>query len=86
MSLREFWDEQADDWARHYPQVSFFRQAALCGWQAAIVNRVRDDRFRWRAIVVDALKFLIATIPLLLIVWLLYLLLGKIAGRFPATE
>jgi glycosyltransferase involved in cell wall biosynthesis len=30
--------EVADDWARHYPQVSFFRQAALCGWQAAVLK------------------------------------------------
>jgi glycosyltransferase involved in cell wall biosynthesis len=35
--------EVADDWARHYPQVSFFRQAALGGWQAAIAKHA------WRA-------------------------------------
>jgi glycosyltransferase involved in cell wall biosynthesis len=35
--------EVADDWARHYPQVSFFRQAALCGWQAAVLKHA------WRA-------------------------------------
>jgi glycosyltransferase involved in cell wall biosynthesis len=35
--------EVADDWARHYPQVSFFRQATLSGWQAAIVKHA------WRA-------------------------------------
>lgn len=35
--------EVADDWARHYPQVSFFRQAALSGWQAAVLKHV------WRA-------------------------------------
>lgn len=53
-------------------------------WQAAIIDRVRDQRFRWRAILIDALKFFIATIPVLLIAWLLYFLLGKIAGRYPA--
>src|SRR5262245_13218390 len=35
--------EVADDWARHYPQVSFFRQAASKGWQAAIAKHA------WRA-------------------------------------
>jgi len=35
--------EVADDWARHYPQVSFFRQAALSGWQAAVLKHA------WRA-------------------------------------
>jgi len=35
--------EVADDWARHYPQVSFFRQAALSGWQAAV------SKHAWRA-------------------------------------
>jgi glycosyltransferase involved in cell wall biosynthesis len=35
--------EVADDWARHYPQVSFFRQAALSGGQAAVLKHA------WRA-------------------------------------
>ena len=35
--------EVADDWARHYPQVSFFRQAASGGWQVAIAKHA------WRA-------------------------------------
>jgi glycosyltransferase involved in cell wall biosynthesis len=35
--------EVADDWARHYPQVGFFRQAALSGWQAAVLKHA------WRA-------------------------------------
>ena len=35
--------EVADDWARHYPQVRFFRQATLSGWQAAIAKHA------WRA-------------------------------------
>src|SRR6266700_3089325 len=41
-------------------------------FQAAIIDRVRDQKFRWRAIVIDAFKFLVATIPILLIGWLLY--------------
>lgn len=53
-------------------------------FQAAIIDRVRDQKFRWRAIVIDALKFLAVTIPMLLLVWLLYYLLNKIAVRYPA--
>jgi hypothetical protein len=53
-------------------------------FQAAIIDRVRDQKFRWRAIVIDALKFLAVTIPMLLIAWLLYYLVNKIAGRYPA--
>lgn len=52
-------------------------------FQAAIIDRVRDQKFRWRAIVIDALKFFVATIPMLLIAWLVYYLLNKIAVRFP---
>ena len=52
--------------------------------QAAIVDRVLDERFRWRVILIDALKFLVATIPLLLFVWLLYYLLNKISAHYPA--
>ncbi|HJZ79764.1 MAG TPA: hypothetical protein VKD91_05445 [Pyrinomonadaceae bacterium] len=53
-------------------------------YQAAIIDRVRDRKFRWGAILVDAIKFFIVTIPVLLLAWLLYYLLNKIAGRFPA--
>lgn len=53
-------------------------------FQAAIIDRVRDQRFRWRAILIDALKCFAATIPVLLIAWLLYWLLNKIAVRYPA--
>jgi hypothetical protein len=53
-------------------------------WQASIIDHVRDRKFRWRGILIDALKFFVATIPLLLIAWLLYFLLNKLAGRFPA--
>ena len=51
--------------------------------QAAIVDRVIERRFRWRVILIDALKFLVATIPVLLVVWLLYYLLNKLAVRYP---
>lgn len=53
-------------------------------YQAAIIDRVRDQKFRWRVILVDALKFFVVTIPILLIGWLLFYLLNKIGGRFPA--
>lgn len=52
--------------------------------QAAIVNRAIDQRLRWRVILIDALKFFVVCIPVLLVVWLLYFLLNKIAVRYPA--
>lgn len=52
--------------------------------QASIINRALDQKFRWRVILIDALKFLAVTIPVLLIVWLLYYLLNKISARYPA--
>lgn len=51
--------------------------------QSSIINRVLDQKFRWRVILIDALKFLAVTIPVLLLVWLLYYLLNKISGRYP---
>ncbi len=53
-------------------------------FQAAIIDRVRDQKFRWRAILIDAVKFFVATIPVLLIAWLAAYLLNKLAVRFPA--
>lgn len=52
--------------------------------QASIIDRVVDQKFRWRVILIDALKFLAVTIPVLLLAWLLYYLLNKIAARYPA--
>ncbi len=52
--------------------------------QAAIIDRVRDGKFQWRLIVVDAVKFFVVTIPILLIAWLLYYLLNKWQVRYPA--
>lgn len=51
--------------------------------QSSIINRVLDQKFRWRVILIDALKFLAVTIPVLLVVWLLYYLLNKISARYP---
>ena len=52
--------------------------------QSSIINRVLDQKFRWRVILIDALKFLAVTIPVLLLVWLLYYLLNKLSLRYPA--
>lgn len=53
-------------------------------YQAAIIGRVRDSKFRWGAILIDAVKFFLATIPVLLIAWLLSYLLHKWQLRYPA--
>ncbi|HEX5833751.1 MAG TPA: hypothetical protein VFY34_07855, partial [Pyrinomonadaceae bacterium] len=52
--------------------------------QASIIDRVLDQKFRWRVILIDALKFLAVTILVLLVVWLMYYLLNKISARYPA--
>ena len=51
--------------------------------QASIINRALDQRFRWRVILIDALKFLAVIIPLVLLAWLLFYLLNKISARYP---
>jgi hypothetical protein len=53
-------------------------------FQAAIIGRARDLKFRWGAILIDAVKFFLATIPILLVAWLLSYLLNKAQLRFPA--
>ena len=63
-------------------------------YQAAIISRVRDGRLRVAAIGLNAVRFFLGTIPLLLIAWLLYYLLNKLAIRYsgpaipllPATQ
>ena len=52
--------------------------------QASIIDRELDQRLRPRVILIDTLKFLVITIPALLLVWLLYYLLNKLAARYPA--
>jgi hypothetical protein len=52
--------------------------------QAAIINRAMDQRLRWRVILIDALKFLVVSILVLLVVWLVYYLLNKVSARYPA--
>src|SRR5678815_4193424 len=48
--------------------------------QASIINRALDEKFRWRVMLIDALKFLTVTILVLLVVWLLYYLLNKVSA------
>jgi len=57
---------------------------AFFALQAAIIDRELDQKLRWRVILIDTLKFLAVTIPVLLLVWLLYYLLNKVAARYPA--
>src|SRR3569832_1105203 len=52
--------------------------------QAAIIDRALDQKFRWRVILIDALKFLVVFILVLLVVGLLHYLLSKLAARYPA--
>lgn len=52
--------------------------------QAAIINRALDEKLRWRVILIDAAKFLVVFILVLLVVGLLYYLLNKFSARYPA--
>ena len=52
--------------------------------QASIINRALDQKLRWRVILTDTVKFFAVTIPVLLVVWLLYYLLSKLSARYPA--
>ena len=52
--------------------------------QAAIIDSARDLGFSWKRIIRNALKIFVATIPVLIVGWLLWWLLGKLAGRYPA--
>lgn len=51
--------------------------------QASIIDRVVLEKLRWRVILLDALKFIVASIPVLLVAWLVYYLLNKLALRYP---
>src|ERR1051326_3009937 len=46
-------------------------------FQASIIDRTREQTFHWGTIIVDAIKFFVATIPVLLLGWLIYYLLNK---------
>ena len=45
--------------------------------QAAILDQARDSRLRWGAILIDALKIFVVTIPILIIAYVLWYLLNK---------
>ncbi len=51
--------------------------------QAAILDQARDQRFRWRAILIDALKILVVTIPILIIAYVFWYLLNKWQAHYP---
>jgi hypothetical protein len=55
-------------------------------FQAAIIDHARDQRFRWRVILNDALKFFVVTIPILLLAWLISYLLNKWQVRYPPPQ
>src|SRR6266852_2613429 len=54
--------------------------------QAAILDQARDQRFRWRAILIDALKIFVVTIPILIIAYVLWYLLNKWQVHYPAPK
>lgn len=55
-------------------------------FQAAIIDRALDQKFHWRAILISAFKLFVATIPILIIGYLLFILLNKWQAHFPAPS
>src|SRR6266852_2495369 len=54
--------------------------------QAAILDQARDQGFRWRTILIDALKILVGTIPILIVAYVVWYLLNKCQGHYPAPK
>ena len=54
--------------------------------QAAILDQTRDSRFRWRVILIDALKIFVVTIPILIVAYVLWYLLNKWQLHYPAPK
>ena len=52
-------------------------------FQASILSRALDGKFHWRAIMVNAFKCFVVTIPVVLLAWGIYLLLNKWQLRYP---
>lgn len=52
-------------------------------FQASIIGHSLERKFNWRAIVVNALKCFVVTIPVLLLAWGIYFLLNKWQLRYP---
>ena len=53
-------------------------------FQASIIDRTREDKFHWGTILIDAIKFFLASIPILLLAWLVYYLLNKWQAGHPS--
>ena len=54
--------------------------------QAAILDQARDQGFRWRTILIDALKILVGTIPILIVAYVVWYLLNKWQVHYPAPK
>ena len=54
--------------------------------QAAILDQARDHGFRWRAILIDAFKIFVVTIPILIIAYVLWYLLNKWQMQYLAPK
>src|SRR6266446_10284621 len=54
--------------------------------QAAILDQARDQGFRWRTILMDALKILVGTIPILIVAYVVWYLLNKWQLHYPAPK
>ena len=55
-------------------------------FQAAIIDRALDQKFHWHAILVSAFKLFVATIPILIVGYVLFILLNKWQAHFPAPS
>lgn len=53
-------------------------------FQAAIIDHALGQKFRWRVILISAFKLFVATIPVLIIAYVLFILLNKWQAHFPA--
>ena len=79
------WTREATVWQVFITYVLMVLIPALFFiFQATIIDRVRDQKFRWPAILIDAVKFFVASIPMLLLAWLIAYLLNKWQLRYPA--
>jgi hypothetical protein len=83
--LRFIWIREATVWQVVWTYTFMILiPAEFFIFQAAIINRVRDQKFRWGVILLDAVKFFLATIPVILLGWLIHYLLNKLQLRYPA--
>ena len=79
------WTREATVWQVFVTYVLMVLIPALFFvFQATIIDRARDQKFRWAAILIDAVKFFVASIPILLLAWLIAYLLNKWQLRYPA--